>query len=260
MVTGSRLLVLCGLLRMCSVHANCTACAPWQYETVPCSGSMDRVCTNHTAQMVTGTSCHERPTGYEDCCPGQYWTAGWVRNCHDCQGEGEYSDGNAQNACHKCNYDRCNVANTYTVAACNHEHDTICASCTICNTDAQYETSPCTNTNRLCLTTTTCNTDNYASVAPTPTSDRVCAQCTACAPWQYETLACSQGNDRECTDCTACALWQYQTTPCSSTADRVCTNHTACVVGQTYQTRGENATVDRICSNCTLCANGSMVN
>jgi hypothetical protein len=225
MVAGSRLLLLCWLLRMSSVHA----------------------------------SCHERPTGFEFCCPGQYWTAGWVRTCHNCQGQGEYSDGKAQNACPKCNYDRCNVANTYTVAACNHEHDTICASCTICNTDTQYEISPCINANRLCSTTTTCNNDNYASEAPTPTSDRVCAQCTACASWQYETLECSQDTNWGCTYCTECAPWQYETLACSQGTNRECTNLTTCVIGQTYQTTVATATVDRICSNCTPCANDTKV-
>jgi hypothetical protein len=147
MITGSRLLVLCGLLRMCLVHANCTACAPWQYETVPCSDSTDRVCANHTAQMVIGAS--------PGCSPGQYWNGMWGGFfCYDCPA-GTYSDGSVRDECHICSVG-CQ-AEEYLLTDCSISHDRVCSSCTDNCAPWQYENTSCS-----------------------PSVDRVCANCTEC--------------------------------------------------------------------------------
>jgi hypothetical protein len=193
MVTGSRLLVVCGLLRMCLVHAKCPAGNYWVNQHNNC-GPMDD-------------------------CP---------HKCLPCQGD-TWSTGSAWSTCWACKA-ACSQTQ-YIHDDCEHTHDLVCASC-LCQVN-QYSTTSCVGSQGPgCTTCRDCDADQYTSQECNQGNNRGCSDCTPCAPWQYETASCSDSTDRVCTNHTACVVGQtYQTGGATATVDRICSNCTLCANG-----------------------------
>ena len=113
---------------------------------------------------------------------------------------------------------------TYMVAPCSTDADTLCEPCVSCN-PGTYRIKNCTAIDGgACAALTACASIEFESVPPTSTSDRQCTTLTECGDGEFISVAATPTSNRQCSTITApCPDGYTETQAPSRFQDRVCT-------------------------------------
>ena len=132
-------------------------------------------------------------------------------------------------AAQECDYDE-----QYTSVAASYVSAPVCATLTVCEDGAEYE-----------------------SRAKTTVADRVCDPYTPCTATEYLKTPGSATTDNDCDTLTVCKNFEYIDVPATASSDRKCAIRRACNTTTTYYEYYGNATHDSKCIPLTPCDKAS---
>jgi hypothetical protein len=236
--------------RVCN---QCDTCTALQYESVPCTPNLNRICLGCSPSQV--------------CPPESIWVPCSSKADGHCKlcvlpvcGDGKYGAGcygTEDYVCVDCTPRSCSLGQYERT--CGNFVDSECLDCDESCIGGSYEVSPCTSdSNRVCETCTDCTSSQYAATECANGMNRVCSACsTPCGFGTWEETDCSQTEDRYCEQCSECngdagGIQQA----CTDKSDTVCNNQiyipSSCGTGQ-YMNKLSNT-----CMECLApCSSGS---
>jgi surface protein len=266
--------------------AECTMCGTGKRQTIACSSSSNRVCTQNNCSCAngdaaTGEACTTHGNNICTSCHSDYYKTGnTCTGCTTC-GTGTTETSNCTSSSNRvCTQNNCFCANgnAATGEACTTHSNNICTSChsdyyktgntcTECLTcgTGTTETSNCTSSSNRVCTQNNCSCANGDAATGTACTTHGANICTSCSGGYYKT-----GNT--CTGCTTCGAGTTETTACTQSTNRACTqnvcscsdgisaNGTACTTNEAniclscdsgYYKNGVT------CTGCTTCGTGT---